>query len=63
MFPKTRRSTWVNAFLVNAAFWQRLLEFLDASVGDLGARERQIIEIGQPFQVHQTSVGDLEHGV
>ena len=45
--------------MLNLAVRQCLLEFLHARVGDLGAVEVQLVELGQPLEVFQSSVRDL----
>ena len=36
-----------------------ILQFGDARVGDLGVAEQKRLQPGQPFEVHQSGVGDL----
>src|SRR5271157_4219150 len=38
---------------------QCLLEFLEASAGDLGFRQIQIVEVNQPFEMLQPGVRDI----
>ena len=45
--------------VVNLAVRQCLLELLYAGVGDFGADELQIFQLGQTLQVLQAGVGDL----
>jgi hypothetical protein len=40
------------------ALRQRLLQFGDSRVGDLGAIEDEPFQIGQLFEMHQPRVGD-----
>ena len=44
--------------LRNLAVGQRLLQFGDARVGDLGAEEVELLQLGQTLQVHQSRVRD-----
>ena len=43
----------------NLAVRQRLLELLDAFVGDPGAAEVQVFQIDQLFEMLQPGVGDV----
>ena len=42
--------------------WQRLLEFGDSRVGDLGVVEVEELQTRQSLQLHESRVGDLGAG-
>jgi hypothetical protein len=49
--------------MVNLAVRQRPLELLNAGVCNSGAAKRQLSEIGQTFEVFQSSIGHLRKAI
>mgnify|MGYP001472501574 CR=1 FL=1 len=46
---------------IDRAVGQRLLQFGEARLGDLRSGEIKRLQVGQPQQVHQSSVGELRN--
>ena len=44
----------------NATFRQSLLQLGNASVGNLGLPELELLQTGQPLEMHNPSVSDLD---
>ena len=45
--------------LYDLAVRQRFLQFGNGRVGDLGAPEGELLQVGQPLEMHQARVADL----
>ena len=56
---RTRTGGRRGGLLRNLAVGQRLFQFGDARVGDLGEQDFELQQLGQSLEVHQPRVGDL----
>lgn len=57
--PNGRKVTCVYHLSIDNAFWQSLLQLGNTRVGDLGAIEVKLMQIGETLKMHQPSVTDL----
>ena len=56
---QAKQNVDAQGLMVDRAVGECLLEFGDALVGDLGVKEDERMQIGQPLEMHQPCVGDL----
>ena len=53
------RGTGSETSTIDVAVWQRLLQFCDARVVDLGFVEPEVLQVGQLLEMQQARVADL----